>query len=259
MEAEFVYLSEGADNVILVEQVAFTESDRLFDDPGNVSVTSGLVVFGLGGDDAIQGRAEAAELINGNSGNDTIVGWGEADTLLGGQGDDVLFAGYFNTPFTASTAPIEIFDFASATLKGNLGSDLIIGGRGADLLLGGADHDTIIGNEGADFIAGDSGNDVLTGGEGSDRFFLRPSDGVDIITDFNAAQDFIVLGQDILAIDGLIADFEQIALPSYIDLTQQGADVIVGTTLFGDMAIVQNASVAQVANQFAIPVFDNLV
>jgi Ca2+-binding RTX toxin-like protein len=256
MEAEFVYLSEGAENVILVDRTVLAGDDRLVGGSGEASLIDGLVVFGMGGDDLIQGRPEAAELINGNSGNDTIVGAGAADTLQGGQGDDVLFAGYLNTPFATFTVPGEMFEPAPAILAGNLGNDFIIGGLAADLLLGGSGADTLIGNDGADFIVGDTGNDVLTGGAGSDRFFLRPSDGIDIITDFDPTRDFIILGQDILAIDRLIVNFDRIDLPGYISLTQQEADVVVGTFSFGDMAIVQNATVAEVAGQFAIPAFD---
>jgi Ca2+-binding RTX toxin-like protein len=255
MEAEFLYLSEGADNVILIDEATFATSDRLSDDVGNVGFISGAVVFGLNGDDVIQGNPEAAEMINGNAGNDTIVGSGAADTLMGGQGDDLLFAGYLNTPFAVTIDLVGSSDDAPAVLEGNLGNDFIVGGRGADLLVGGLGDDTLLGNDGADLLVGDFGSDVLTGGAGSDRFFLRPSDGLDIITDFEPERDLIVLGQDIFEVDSLLVNFDRIELPGYISLTQQGADVLVGTTSFGNMAIVQNVTVEAIASQFAIPNF----
>jgi uncharacterized protein YjbI with pentapeptide repeats len=77
------------------------------------------------------------------------------------------------------------------------GNDTISGGDGADLIDSGAGNDTLFGGSGNDTLLGGSGNDVLMGGSGSDHFVyslnpLAPV-GIDIITDFNSAEDVVDL------------------------------------------------------------------
>ncbi len=56
-------------------------------------------------------------------------------------------------------------------------------------VVGGSQSDNIIGNSLNNIITGGTGNDNLTGGAGADRFvFNSASEGIDIITDFNAGQ-----------------------------------------------------------------------
>ncbi|QYK42562.1 MAG: hypothetical protein KF887_05460 [Paracoccaceae bacterium] len=75
------------------------------------------------------------------------------------------------------------------TLRGTAADDLILGGSGNDRLIGGTGDDVIIGGK---------GNDRLTSGLGEDTFVFGAdaSDGIrdrDVITDYNAALDTIVL------------------------------------------------------------------
>jgi Ca2+-binding RTX toxin-like protein len=80
------------------------------------------------------------------------------------------------------------------TLDGGQGSDQLEGGDGADTLRGGSGNDSIDGGAGGDFIDGGAGNDVLRGGAGPDTFFVAsPFDGADMIFDFHAGQDHIML------------------------------------------------------------------
>ncbi len=72
-------------------------------------------------------------------------------------------------------------------LRGNGGQDRLRGFAGDDLIEGGADSDTVEGGQ---------GDDLLTGGAGADVFIIRPGDGSDTITDFNAAEG------DILRLEG---------------------------------------------------------
>lgn len=52
-------------------------------------------------------------------------------------------------------------------------------------------NNTFNGSSGSDVLYSFDGNDTLTGGGGADLFVFQGSDGNDVITDFNAAQDFI--------------------------------------------------------------------
>ncbi|UNK40327.1 hypothetical protein MNR02_17565 (plasmid) [Shinella sp. H4-D48] len=52
-------------------------------------------------------------------------------------------------------------------------------------------NNTFNGSSGDDVIYSFDGNDTLTGGDGYDRFVFSGTDGNDVITDFNAAQDII--------------------------------------------------------------------
>ena len=108
-------------------------------------------------------------------------------------------------------------------LQGNKGDDHITGSlNGKNLIRGGQNEDTLIGGHQRDMLIGDLDKDQLTGKGGSDFFVLRcdtakegnnggdrdPSPGqgggfgfnispnldeVDVITDFNNAEDYIIL------------------------------------------------------------------
>jgi len=72
----------------------------------------------------------------------------------------------------------------------------ISGTSGSNSLKGSSDNDLIKGNGGDDKIWGKGGSDVLTGGTGKDAFVfdIKPSSSnVDVVTDFNAAEDTIHL------------------------------------------------------------------
>ncbi|AFZ32023.1 Hemolysin-type calcium-binding region [Gloeocapsa sp. PCC 7428] len=106
--------------------------------------------------------------IIGSNGSDIIVGTDFNDLILGLAGADII--------------------------TGDGGNDTIRGGAGADILDGDSGRDLLIGGTGNDTLAGGSGRDTLTGGLGADRFnFDSPNEGTDIITDFIAADDTIVV------------------------------------------------------------------
>lgn len=66
------------------------------------------------------------------------------------------------------------------------------GGGGNDRLSGGDDDDLIHGAGGDDTLAGGGGADVLIGGPGADRFVVLPSQGADMVLDFDPAVDRLV-------------------------------------------------------------------
>lgn len=66
------------------------------------------------------------------------------------------------------------------------------GGSGDDILAGGSANDALYGGVGDDILFGGLGNDILSGAAGEDRFrYTSPNMGIDTITDFVAADDFI--------------------------------------------------------------------
>ena len=54
-------------------------------------------------------------------------------------------------------------------------------------------NDTLIGGKGNDTLIGGLGDDCLIGGAGSDRFLLSSNSGIDIIADFEAGKDLLML------------------------------------------------------------------
>jgi hypothetical protein len=118
--------------------------------------------FGSTGD---EGRLGA--IVYGFGGNDSIRGWRADDTLVGGDGDDGIFA--------------------------NLGNDLLAGQAGNDELRGEDGDDTLDGGAGNDFLIGGPGSDVETGGPGADAFVHHLYGVADHFTDFNVAEDYIVV------------------------------------------------------------------
>src|SRR6185503_14744146 len=61
---------------------------------------------------------------------------------------------------------------------------------GFENITGSAFNDTLTGNAGDNIISGGDGDDILMGGAGKDQFkFLKPTDGGDLITDFNSTVD----------------------------------------------------------------------
>jgi Ca2+-binding RTX toxin-like protein len=113
-----------------------------------------------------QGNALANRL-TGNDIANALDGRDGDDMLLGQGGDDLV--------------------------TGGLGQDRLEGGAGGDELRGGDGDDLLHGGDGDDILRGDSGTDRMTGGAGSDTFVIgRPTD-VDIILDFDAAEDHLRL------------------------------------------------------------------
>lgn len=69
------------------------------------------------------------------------------------------------------------------------GNDTLDGRGGNDMLFGFKGNDNIVGGAGNDLLVGSEGRDTLTGGSGEDNFmFTKPSQGQDVITDFNRNQ-----------------------------------------------------------------------
>ena len=161
-------------------------------------------LFGGAGRDVMHAGV-GDDKLDGGDGNDALFGHDGDDALAGGGGDDSLLGG-------------DGFD----SLTGEDGADALDGGYGRDLLAGGPGSDTLDGGDGNDTIwgqgpdAADTDTDFLNGGDGDDLLMLGASDyghggnGADVfglfdigpndppmqITDFNPAQDALVVFYD---------------------------------------------------------------
>ncbi|PWL36470.1 DUF4214 domain-containing protein [Marivita sp. XM-24bin2] len=181
------------------------EGELIFLNPGGTLI-SGLtlngktfdnmnVVYGLGGDDRIQGT-NGKDLIFGGAGNDLLVPRDGEDALDGGPGTDTfqIFDLGFNSAdrinLTEGTAFVrggttELFDVENVItqhggtvwLNGNDDDNVLFTGDGRDLISGKGGDDAIFGNEGRDILMGGLGVDTLRGGDSNDLLLaLNTSD-----------------------------------------------------------------------------------
>ena len=164
-------------------------------------------IFGLGGNDQLDGRAlgdlleggagndtlfggDGEDLLRGGGGDDQLTGGADADTLDGGEGDDLLIrdslaggdhllggAGNDAVSYAAAGAEstggvgagLAAGGFAGAALGDVfLGIETLIGTAFADTLLGNALANGLLGGAGNDILAGLGGDDLLDGGVGND-------------------------------------------------------------------------------------------
>ena len=141
-----------------------------------------MTIAGTGGNDILygidQGQFEPEDIL-GREGNDQIFAGAGLDYLYGESGNDELFG--------QGDGDVLIGDNA-----GESGNDLLDGGSGTDSLAGGSGRDILIG--GAD-------DDYVSGGLGSDFFVFSNlfTDGVDAISDFELARDYIVVDTNSLS------------------------------------------------------------
>jgi endoglucanase len=139
------------------------------------------------GDDALFGQG-GADRLNGMAGDDQLIGAGGHDVLSGGAGRDALMGGAGHDRASGGAGRDVLF--------GHEGDDILTGGAGADLLLGAAGTDRLSGQAGDDQLGGGAGNDRLTGGAGADGFVFVDGDGADVIADFDADLDHLLIGVD---------------------------------------------------------------
>jgi uncharacterized protein YkwD len=185
------------------------------------------ILTGGSGDDAISGLFDN-DTLRGEDGDDVLRGGFGNDAIFGGDGDDELY-GNASTDTSSSeedSAPLSENDWlnnvtsdlfasfslftASGTtarvgttilgylegndeLYGGNGNDLIYGNGGQDLLVGAAGNDQLFGGTGDDRLDGGTGDDILNGGSGSDEFVFGTNGGFDVINDFDASLDKLVL------------------------------------------------------------------
>ena len=84
----------------------------------------------------------------------------------------------------------------SLTIHGNDLSNTITAGKNSTSLYGEDDDDKLVGGSGADTLSGGDGDDTLTGGAGKD-VFVYDGNGNDVITDYKAGQDTIMISDEV--------------------------------------------------------------
>lgn len=210
-----VYAFAGLNDADTLEGTDYI--DHITGNLGDDTILGGAgddVIWGNGGDrdlsasdnDQISG-GKGDDLIRGNQGADLLKGNGGSDTIYGGAGND--------------------------TLSGGRGADQLFGKGGADILTGGKGDDMLSGGKGADILNGGAGDDTLTGSSGADTFEFKLAFGHDVITDFEADVDSLLIISDDIAMDpSMIADYAEqvgadvvITLDEYSSITVQNADL----------------------------------
>jgi Ca2+-binding RTX toxin-like protein len=211
------------DILLSVENLTGSEyDDRLWGNDEN------NVLAGRGGEDWLKGYG-GADTLWGGDGNDNLNGGAGADTMIGGSGNDTYSVDHWwDVATEAGGQGIDVVR-TSANYALTAGSDVEVlettsqNGTAALVLLGNANGNVVRGNNGDNVIGGGDGNDELTGFGGHDAFLfstaLNAATNVDVITDFNVADDTIRLDQDIFASLGLgnIADGELVIGPAALD------------------------------------------
>jgi Ca2+-binding RTX toxin-like protein len=185
--------------------VSLGQGDDVYD--GSAGTVSGMVSGG-DGDDSLSGGAQY-DALQGNAGNDTEHGGGGDDIVVGGKDQDQLFG-----------------DAGNDIVWGNLGNDTLDGGDGNDQVRGGQGDDVLTGGAGDDWLSGDRGSDTITGGTGADVFHSFSGAGLDVVTDFNAAQ-----GDRVMLDPGTTYTASQVGTDTVIDMGGGDRLVLQHTTL----------------------------
>jgi serralysin len=177
-------------------------------------------IFAEGGNDRITGRA-GDDIIDGGTGKDNMAGGRGDDTYsVDHQKDKVVEARAQGTDLVKSsvsyTLPtnvekLRLTGSGNIDGTGNSVANTITGNSGDNKLTGNGGNDSLDGGAGNDSLDGGTGRDTLTGGAGGDKFMFTAvvkASNADVITDFDVADDTIVLSHTVfkaLAV-GVIAD-----------------------------------------------------
>ncbi|TCP58621.1 hemolysin type calcium-binding protein, partial [Rhodovulum bhavnagarense] len=150
-------------------------------------------------DDIEDGPTSGADVITGTAAADDLSGWAGDDLISGLEGDDYLRGGQGDDTLIGGEGRDELIGEEGADkLIGGLDDDTLTGWGGADHLIGGEGNDILYGNADDDILDGGEGDDFLTGGTGQDIFVYGIKGGEDVIRDFNAEQDRILLDSALL-------------------------------------------------------------
>lgn len=205
---------KGWDTVRAAQEEFIADNDRVIGiDPGDVARTLGLtpedafrdhlhyttplqegIFFAAmeamaGYDGPLITGSNAHESIVGTVRHDLIAGMNGADKIRGRGGDDVIAGGRGNDRLVGGAGDDDI--------AGNLGYDHLFGGDGRDRIHGGAGDDRVAGGAGRDWLAGGTGDDQLWGGRSADIFVFGDGDGRDMVHDFLAGHDRLVINGEI--------------------------------------------------------------
>lgn len=176
------------------------DGDGAFDTGEVQSSQAGNILFAGAGHDLLIG-ADGADTLGGGAGDDRILAGGGNDTLYGGAADaadgalnDSLAGGAGADLVFASGGNDHVSGGGGAdTLFGGSGNDTLQGDTGDDILFDGTGSDSVSGGAGNDMFFANMGDDVFSGGDGGDVFAFSRGDGSNRITDFDVAEDRLIL------------------------------------------------------------------
>jgi len=195
------------------------------------------ILRGGSGNDILDG-GYGNDLLGGGAGDDSLVSFGGTNTMWAGGGDDQATGGR-DDDIIGGGAGDDILSggLRNDTLYGGAGDDSLLGGDGKDALYGGQGNDTLSGGNDDDTLWGSMGNDTLTGGDGTDTFVFTAGSGLDIITDFDAENDVLMLegtATDFLKLEDIAAVTVSFAGGLMINLGGGDAVFLAGVSL-GDL------------------------
>ena len=205
-----------------------TEKDDNGSKKGNAIITNEAalkLIYALAGNDKVVNSGNNVTIVGG-TGNDTINLNGSNQTVVysSGDGKDVItgFGVSDSISITAgeiTTSALKKDNVVLTIGKGNItlndakdqfikiidadgklstrmygkGTITVQGSSDSETLTAWAKADSLNGGEGNDTLIGGKGADTLTGGSGADKFYYTLGDGADVITDYTANEDVIVL------------------------------------------------------------------
>lgn len=191
------FANASASGLIVNDDVPATSPEPAAQPTTLTGTARGETLTGSAADDTIYGMG-GNDTLNGGAGNDFLDGGTGDDRMSGGTGDDTYVVDSSRDRITEEgNAGFDTVrtTLVSYTLGNNL-EKLEFIGTGAFKGTGNNAANVIIGGNGNDTLAGAGGNDTLTGGLGADRFVFNTAlnaGNIDVIKDFDAAQDKIVL------------------------------------------------------------------
>lgn len=197
----------------------------------------------------------SANILAGGNGNDTLIGGAGADFLSGGAGFDAV------SYFTATAAVAANLTNAASNTGDAAGDtydsiEYLFGSGFNDILSGNSVANLIRGGSGNDIIRGYAGNDTLTGNSGNDTFAfntaLNAATNLDVITDFNVANDTISLENAIFTAIGALGTLAAAAFrANTTGLAGDASDRIIYETDTGDLLYDADGTGATAGIQFA--------
>jgi Ca2+-binding RTX toxin-like protein len=201
------------------------------------------------------------DVLTGNDESNLLLGGFGADTLAGNDGDDTYAVDNAADTVTESGGRGIDTVLASGSYALTAGADVELlaaanpNGTAALNLTGNATGNIVRGNAGNNVIGGGGGNDELTGRGGQDSFLfdaaLDATFNVDVITDFNVADDTILLDQTIFSSSlglGNISDGELVIGTAALDAN----DRIIYDNINGALYYDNDGAGGNAATQFAV-------